>query len=133
MNSWSQAEISLKLVEYMIKKNSSLTKIQFHKTIEKCKKNLEEKCSSEQKLWNSIKKYSINNNEKTQLNNQNHNELLMKSTRKQIQLKESPDKGRFMVAGESLKTGDILLDEKPVAACLLPKQFAINCHNCFVR
>ncbi|EDV96102.1 SET and MYND domain-containing protein 4 [Drosophila grimshawi] len=50
-----------------------------------------------------------------------------------VKLVETKDKGRFVVANEGLKTGDVVLSENPVAACLLPNFFGTNCHHCFKR
>ncbi|ALC44325.1 Smyd4 [Drosophila busckii] len=50
-----------------------------------------------------------------------------------VKLVETKDKGRFIVANEGLRTGDVVLCENPVAACLLPSFFGTNCHNCFKR
>lgn len=50
-----------------------------------------------------------------------------------VKLVETKEKGRFVVANEGLKTGDVVLCENPVAACLLPNFFGTNCHHCFKR
>ncbi|XP_023169881.2 SET and MYND domain-containing protein 4 [Drosophila hydei] len=50
-----------------------------------------------------------------------------------VKLVETKDKGRFVVADQGLKTGDVVLAENPVAACLLPNFFGTNCHHCFKR
>lgn len=52
---------------------------------------------------------------------------------KVVKLVETKDKGRFVVADQGLKTGDVVLAEDPVAACLLPNFFGTNCHHCFKR
>ncbi|KAH8274951.1 hypothetical protein KR018_002553 [Drosophila ironensis] len=52
---------------------------------------------------------------------------------KVVKLVETKEKGRFVVAGEGLRTGDVVLCEEPVAACLLPSFFGTNCHHCFKR
>jgi len=50
-----------------------------------------------------------------------------------VKLLDTKEKGRFVVANEGLKTGDVVLCENPVAACLLPSFFGTNCHHCFKR
>lgn len=52
---------------------------------------------------------------------------------KVVKLVETKDKGRFVVASEGVKTGDVVLCEEPVAACLIPSFFGTNCHHCFKR
>ncbi|XP_017043504.1 SET and MYND domain-containing protein 4 [Drosophila ficusphila] len=52
---------------------------------------------------------------------------------KVVRLVETKEKGRFVVANEGLRTGDVLLCEEPVAACLEPSFFGTHCHNCFKR
>jgi len=50
-----------------------------------------------------------------------------------VKLIETKDKGRFIVANEPVKTGDVVLCESPVAACLLPNFFGSHCHHCFAK
>ncbi|EDW40325.1 GL24960 [Drosophila persimilis] len=50
-----------------------------------------------------------------------------------VKLVETKEKGRFVVASECLKTGDVVLCENPVAACLIPSFFGTHCHHCFKR
>ncbi|KNC24394.1 hypothetical protein FF38_14177 [Lucilia cuprina] len=50
-----------------------------------------------------------------------------------VKLVETKDKGRFVVANDAVKTGDVVLSENPVAACLLPTFFGSNCHHCFEK
>lgn len=50
-----------------------------------------------------------------------------------VKLVESKEKGRFVAANDALKTGDVVLSEDPVAACLLPTFFGSNCHHCFTK
>lgn len=50
-----------------------------------------------------------------------------------VKLVDTKEKGRFVVANEGVKTGDVVLCENPVAACLLPSFFGTNCHHCFKR
>lgn len=52
---------------------------------------------------------------------------------KVVKLVETKEKGRFVVAAEGLRTGDVVLCEDPVAACLIPSFFGTNCHHCFKR
>jgi len=57
----------------------------------------------------------------------------LSSASKVVRLVETKDKGRFVVANDGLRTGDVLLSEDPVAACLEPNFFGTHCHNCFKR
>jgi len=57
----------------------------------------------------------------------------LSSASKVVRLVETKDKGRFVVANDGLRTGDVLLCEDPVAACLEPTFFGTHCHNCFKR
>ncbi|XP_050335522.1 SET and MYND domain-containing protein 4 [Bactrocera neohumeralis] len=50
-----------------------------------------------------------------------------------VKLAETKERGRFMVAGDHLKTGDVVLCENPVAACLSPNYYGSHCHHCFER
>ncbi|KAF5302662.1 hypothetical protein FQA39_LY19053 [Lamprigera yunnana] len=50
-----------------------------------------------------------------------------------INVKFDTDQGRYVVAGGEIKTGDVLVVEAPLAACLLPDCFATHCHHCFNR
>ncbi|XP_022225325.2 SET and MYND domain-containing protein 4 [Drosophila obscura] len=50
-----------------------------------------------------------------------------------VKLVETKEKGRFVVASEGLKTGDVVLCENPVAACLIPSFFGTHCHHCLKR
>ncbi|XP_054735142.1 SET and MYND domain-containing protein 4 isoform X1 [Anastrepha obliqua] len=50
-----------------------------------------------------------------------------------VKLVETKEKGRFIVAGDNLKTGDVVLYENPVAACLSPSFSGSHCHHCFQR
>ncbi|XP_065361509.1 SET and MYND domain-containing protein 4 [Calliphora vicina] len=50
-----------------------------------------------------------------------------------VKLVETKDKGRFVVANDAVKTGDVVLSENPVAACLLPTFYGSNCHHCFEK
>ncbi|XP_055384108.1 SET and MYND domain-containing protein 4 [Condylostylus longicornis] len=50
-----------------------------------------------------------------------------------LTLAESPDKGRYIIAKDNLKTGDIVLTEEPIAACLLPNYYGTHCHHCLQR
>ncbi|XP_016933469.3 SET and MYND domain-containing protein 4 [Drosophila suzukii] len=57
----------------------------------------------------------------------------LSSASKVVRLVETKEKGRFVVANDGLRTGDVLLCEDPVAACLEPTYFGTHCHNCFKR
>lgn len=50
-----------------------------------------------------------------------------------VKLVHTADKGRFIVANNGIQTGDVVLCENPVAACLLPNFYGSHCHNCFER
>ncbi|XP_013115847.1 SET and MYND domain-containing protein 4 [Stomoxys calcitrans] len=50
-----------------------------------------------------------------------------------VKLVETKEKGRFIVAHNEVKTGDVVLSEDPVAACLLPAFYGSNCHHCFAK
>lgn len=50
-----------------------------------------------------------------------------------VKLVETKDKGRFVVANDAVKTGDVVVSEDPVAACLLPSFSGSNCHHCFEK
>lgn len=50
-----------------------------------------------------------------------------------IDIQSSEELGNFAVASEDLKTGDTIITEKPIAACLLPKYFGSHCLNCLRR
>ncbi|XP_067642855.1 SET and MYND domain-containing protein 4 [Eurosta solidaginis] len=50
-----------------------------------------------------------------------------------VKLVETKDKGRFIVAGENLKTGDVVLCEDPIVACLSPSFYGSHCHHCLKR
>lgn len=50
-----------------------------------------------------------------------------------VKLVETKEKGRFVVANNEVKSGDVVLSENPVAACLLPAFFGSNCHHCFEK
>lgn len=42
----------------------------------------------------------------------------------------SKEKGRYVVAKESIDTADILFVEKPFALVVLPDQYHKHCHHC---
>nr|CAH7752679.1 unnamed protein product [Callosobruchus chinensis] len=50
-----------------------------------------------------------------------------------IRVEERPSMGRFVVAEDSIKTGEPIVVEPPYAACLLPEMFGTHCHHCFNR
>lgn len=129
MGEWQRAAVSLKLGEHLASKNPSQKSI-FANSIETCRQNLMEKHSTEQPLLNAIKKrFSI----AWQPQLKEGPNPVLESTSKLVQLANTRDKGRHIVASGEIQTGDILLHEKPVAACLLPTYFSTNCHHCFIR
>ncbi|CAD7002729.1 unnamed protein product [Ceratitis capitata] len=50
-----------------------------------------------------------------------------------VKLAETKEKGRFIVADNYIKTGDVVLCENPLTACLSPTYFGSHCHHCFER
>lgn len=48
-----------------------------------------------------------------------------------VEVRETDEVGRHVVAKESLELGDTVLVERPYAAVLYPEQNGKNCHNCF--
>ncbi|XP_022911238.2 uncharacterized protein [Onthophagus taurus] len=52
---------------------------------------------------------------------------------KKMLVKEEEGFGRFVVAKEHIKTGEVIVVEPPHASCLLPECFGTNCHHCFER
>ncbi|KAM3956896.1 SET and MYND domain containing, class 4, member 2 [Aphomia sociella] len=50
-----------------------------------------------------------------------------------VKIIEEENKGRFAVANDSIKTGDVLLIDSPYAACLLPDYYGSYCLHCFKR
>ncbi|XP_068618565.1 SET and MYND domain-containing protein 4 [Battus philenor] len=57
----------------------------------------------------------------------------MPSLSRLLRINEDPIKGRFAVANEPVKTGDVVLVEKPYAACLAPDFYGTHCLHCFKR
>ena len=57
----------------------------------------------------------------------------LRGASKLVKLVETKEKGKFVVANDPLKTGDVVLCENPVAACLLPDFYGSHCHHCFER
>lgn len=52
---------------------------------------------------------------------------------KKIGIQSSDESGNFAVANASIKTGETIVVEKPIAACLLPKFFGSHCLHCLRR
>lgn len=50
-----------------------------------------------------------------------------------VKMVETKEKGRFVVANNEVKTGDVVLSENPVAACLLPAFYGSHCHHCLSK
>lgn len=50
-----------------------------------------------------------------------------------IEVKQAPGMGRYVVAGEKISTGDVIVVEEPFAACLVQDCFGTHCHHCFER
>ncbi|XP_018566121.1 SET and MYND domain-containing protein 4-like isoform X2 [Anoplophora glabripennis] len=52
---------------------------------------------------------------------------------KKLSVRHKEGVGRYVVANETVKTGETLVVEPPYAACLLPEMFGTHCHHCFDR
>uniref|UniRef100_A0A1B6CWC9 MYND-type domain-containing protein n=1 Tax=Clastoptera arizonana TaxID=38151 RepID=A0A1B6CWC9_9HEMI len=50
-----------------------------------------------------------------------------------VNVKETPEFGRYAVAGRNIKVGEVLLTEKPYCSMLLAEFTKTNCFNCFKR
>ncbi|XP_026758379.1 SET and MYND domain-containing protein 4 [Galleria mellonella] len=50
-----------------------------------------------------------------------------------VKIVEEENKGRFAVASDSIKTGDVLLVDSPYASCLLSECYGTHCLHCFKR
>ncbi|XP_023941047.2 SET and MYND domain-containing protein 4 [Bicyclus anynana] len=59
--------------------------------------------------------------------------LNLPSLSKKVKVIEEKDKGRFAIADENVKVGDILLVDRPYAACLLSEYYGSHCLHCFQR
>ncbi|XP_072930966.1 SET and MYND domain-containing protein 4 [Epargyreus clarus] len=57
----------------------------------------------------------------------------MPALSKLIKIAEEENQGRFAVANNEIKTGDVLLVDSPYAACLLPDYYGSHCLHCFKR
>ncbi|XP_059055268.1 SET and MYND domain-containing protein 4 [Achroia grisella] len=57
----------------------------------------------------------------------------MPSLSKLVKIVEEENKGRFAVANDCIKAGDILLVDSPYAACLLADYYGTHCLHCFKR
>ncbi|CAB4067992.1 unnamed protein product [Lepeophtheirus salmonis] len=55
------------------------------------------------------------------------------STRSNLKLKYSKEKGRHLVATSDIEPGEILISETPYSAILLPDYFNTHCQSCFQR
>lgn len=129
MGQWPRAEVSLKLCEHIAAKNPSVVST-LASAIKICRKNLVEQRSTEQSLLKAIKKRSPLHI-KPHLTNGTNPQL--ESASNSLKLTQSREKGKYIVASKEIDIGDVLLAEKPIAACLLPTHFSTNCHNCFIR
>lgn len=52
---------------------------------------------------------------------------------KKLCLETSEEKGRYFIAADEIKTGEILIVEPAATSCLLPEKFGTHCHHCFER
>ncbi|CAG4941880.1 unnamed protein product [Colias eurytheme] len=50
-----------------------------------------------------------------------------------VKITEEEEKGRFVVAKDQIKTGDVLLVDSPYAACLMSDYYGTHCLHCFKR
>uniref|UniRef100_A0A1A9WRC4 MYND-type domain-containing protein n=1 Tax=Glossina brevipalpis TaxID=37001 RepID=A0A1A9WRC4_9MUSC len=113
MDEMARAEISLKIAERFVGGNKA--------AIEACrqewslKKNLKPKLTYESPV--------LTNGENVDL----------KGASNLVKLVETKEKGHFIVAQSEVRTGDVILNEKPVAACLLPSFYGGFCCHCLER
>ncbi|XP_041987605.1 SET and MYND domain-containing protein 4 [Aricia agestis] len=59
--------------------------------------------------------------------------LNMPALSKLVKIAEEEQKGRYVVANDQIKTGDVILVDKPYAACLLSDYYGSHCLHCFKR
>lgn len=57
----------------------------------------------------------------------------LKSASSKVDLCQSEESGNYVVAKEHLNTGDTIVVEEPMAACLRPEYFGSHCLNCLKR
>ncbi|XP_056647511.1 SET and MYND domain-containing protein 4-like [Diorhabda sublineata] len=76
---------------------------------------------------------AMTNMEKVLPNVEDKNNKEFPCASKKLSVKSTDQLGRFIVANESIKTGETLVVEPPYVACLLPEMFGTHCHNCFTR
>ncbi|KAL9903656.1 SET and MYND domain containing, class 4, member 2 isoform 2-T2 [Glossina fuscipes fuscipes] len=57
----------------------------------------------------------------------------LKGASQLVKLVESKEKGRFIAAQNEVRTGDVILNEKPIAACLLPSFYGGFCCHCLEK
>ncbi|XP_037939515.1 SET and MYND domain-containing protein 4-like [Teleopsis dalmanni] len=113
MGETARAEISLKIAEKLSGGGNAL--------IDSCRKELP-------LVKRSTKKQRVQVPNLTHGENQN-----LRGASNLVKLVETKEKGRFVVANDSVQTGDVVLCEQPVAACLLPNFYGSHCHHCFER
>lgn len=53
--------------------------------------------------------------------------------RSNVKLEYKEDRGRFLVASEDIKPGEILIIETPYSSILLPEYYGTHCQSCFIR
>lgn len=100
--------------------------------------NLTKKLTPDNKDINNILKQSFKvkttSTEKSKcpkISDHKHNTFQCAS--KKLRLMTSQEKGRYFVAAEEIKTGEILIVEPAAVSCLLPEKFGTHCHHCFER
>lgn len=57
----------------------------------------------------------------------------LKGASRKMELCASSECGNFAVANESVRAGETLVAEQPIAACILPKFFGTHCLHCMKR
>lgn len=101
--------------------------------------NLAEKLTIDSKLLQTLQhKMSLSYNPKERpektlppITGDHHSQFSHAS--KKITVKKSPELGRFVVGSTDIKTGETLVVEPAVVACLNPEKFGTHCQHCFSR
>lgn len=50
---------------------------------------------------------------------------------KKVRIEKSPEAGRYAVAEQAIRVGDILAVEKPYASVMNPAKYESHCHHCY--
>lgn len=56
----------------------------------------------------------------------------LKACSKGLTLKSNANKGRFVVANEAFRPGDVILVEKAYVSVLLPQHYHLQCFQCYL-